>query len=173
MTVLVDRMLAWTAAEADLDRPLAELRTRFPSVVVWHGEYTGQWWALARDYAGRDMLIERDNPAELGRQLEVVRSRSHRNADGRIPTSRLISSTIFGWPPDSVTASTPSVIRVADLVEQESPATRCGGRHKKSSKRRFLGRVIGLLVVRHATEPDNDHQRHLAGRAAVQMELVR
>jgi hypothetical protein len=54
------------------ERVAAELRRRFPGSWAWRGEHTGTWWAIARDRAGRDRLIEAPDPYQLGRRLETI-----------------------------------------------------------------------------------------------------
>lgn len=45
-------MTPWAVTDPDPERAAAELARRFPGCCVWLGEYTGRWWALARDRTG-------------------------------------------------------------------------------------------------------------------------
>ncbi|GGU91169.1 hypothetical protein GCM10010182_02510 [Actinomadura cremea] len=54
------------------DRIAAEVARRYPGTTAWLGRYTGNWWALARDRAGRHRLIEAATPAELARSLDEL-----------------------------------------------------------------------------------------------------
>jgi hypothetical protein len=59
-------------AGIDPARIAGEVARRFPGVRAWWGEFTGAWWALARDRHGRDLLVEAADPAALGRRLEAL-----------------------------------------------------------------------------------------------------
>ncbi|MBO2464693.1 hypothetical protein [Actinomadura violacea] len=80
----------WAVVELDPERVAAELARRFPGVSAWRGEYTGRWWAVARDWVGRDRLVEAGTPAalvrvlcEIGAGCPPVRAAS---AQGRAPS---------------------------------------------------------------------------------------
>ncbi|MDL4773769.1 hypothetical protein [Actinomadura xylanilytica] len=72
----------WAVLELDPDQVMAELHRRFPRVrAAWLGEFTGRWWAVTRDQAGRDLLVEAANPVALARSLDELgagRSVPHR-----------------------------------------------------------------------------------------------
>ncbi|MDL4816875.1 hypothetical protein [Actinomadura opuntiae] len=62
----------WAAVELDPERVAAELARRFPGVSAWWGEFTGRWWAFARDRAGRDRLVEAATPVALAQLLHEI-----------------------------------------------------------------------------------------------------
>jgi hypothetical protein len=107
---------SWPRTSVDIDRLLAELRRRFPRVVVWWGEYTHKWWALPHDRASR--LIEAADAAEMGRRLSGIGP----------PPSR------WPIPPDSPRSSTPE--------SKPPPTDRArGGRHERPRRRGFWRRL--------------------------------
>jgi hypothetical protein len=65
----------WVAAEIEPEHAIAELRRRFPWALTWWGRSTGRWWAMFRDRAGRDRLVEASDPVEMGRLLEHLGGR--------------------------------------------------------------------------------------------------
>ncbi|GAA2398287.1 hypothetical protein GCM10010191_01250 [Actinomadura vinacea] len=56
----------WAALEIDPDRIVAELRRRFPAARAWYGEFTGAWWAIARDRSGRHLWWRRPTRRSWG-----------------------------------------------------------------------------------------------------------
>ncbi|MGI5324780.1 hypothetical protein [Actinomadura nitritigenes] len=71
----------WAVVEFDPERVAVELTRRFPGVSAWWGEFTGRWWAFARDQWGRDRLVEAATPVALAQML-------HQIGAGRRPPSR-------------------------------------------------------------------------------------
>ncbi|HWB35109.1 MAG TPA: hypothetical protein VHA75_03700, partial [Rugosimonospora sp.] len=51
----------------DIDRALDDLCRVFPGICIWHGEFTGSFWALLPD-----RLVEARTPAVLARQLRAA-----------------------------------------------------------------------------------------------------
>ncbi|GAA0266983.1 hypothetical protein GCM10009527_074060 [Actinomadura nitritigenes] len=62
----------WAAVELDPERVAAELARRFPGASAWWGEFTGRWWAFARDQWGHDRLVEAADPAALAQLLHEI-----------------------------------------------------------------------------------------------------
>lgn len=61
----------WTR-ELDPDRAVTELSNRFPEATIWFGEFTGNYWALARAEDGTPHLIEGNTPQDLSRRLGAL-----------------------------------------------------------------------------------------------------
>jgi hypothetical protein len=56
-------------SDADPAAAVAALRARFPGVQIWHGKYTGRYWAI---FAG-EQLIEAPSAEQLGRSKAAMR----------------------------------------------------------------------------------------------------
>ncbi|TDB91490.1 hypothetical protein E1264_01475 [Actinomadura sp. KC216] len=70
----------WAVAELEPEQVTAELARWFPGVAVWQGEFTGSWWALAWDRAGRHRLVEASKPMELADRIAVLQRPLPRHA---------------------------------------------------------------------------------------------
>jgi hypothetical protein len=66
--------------DLDFDRALDDLHRLFPGICIWHGEFSGSFWALLPD-----RLVEARTAADLARQLRaalpVPRPRPHAKPD--------------------------------------------------------------------------------------------
>ncbi|GAA4087281.1 hypothetical protein [Actinomadura miaoliensis] len=82
MNTLADAPPRWVI---HIDRTLAELRARFPGVLLWYGRYTGSLWSMVRDRAGRDRLVEAADPAEL---VSILAYLERRSAPAVVPSPR-------------------------------------------------------------------------------------
>ncbi|SFP90272.1 hypothetical protein SAMN04489713_11935 [Actinomadura madurae] len=85
--------------DLDIDRALDDLHRAFPGICIWHGEFSGSFWALLPD-----RLVEARTAADLARRLRAAVSRprprvrsepyvrhprpSTRRADGTWTTAR-------------------------------------------------------------------------------------
>ncbi|GAA2166474.1 hypothetical protein GCM10009727_86080 [Actinomadura napierensis] len=76
LSVMTTAQGPWAISDLDPERALADLGRRFPGVVMWFGEYTGRYWALARGLDGRQRLLEAVTPGELSRRLECLGPRT-------------------------------------------------------------------------------------------------
>jgi hypothetical protein len=124
----VTTVTPWAAAEIDVDRVLAELHRRFPTVPLWRGDFTGNWFALVRR-SGSDRLIEAATPAELGQRLDAARVRESRPAPRADAEHSLLPATERPFPPP-VLPAVPLPVR---------------GRH--CARRPWWRRLIGALIA--------------------------
>ncbi|MFI0357929.1 hypothetical protein [Actinomadura sp. 9N407] len=115
----------WAGADLDPERVVAELRRRYPGACALWGEFTGMWWALARDRSGRYRLVEAATPAELGRHLEAILPRFGRAA---LMTGAAVRST----PPPPRTS--------------RSAASSTPPRRRREARRRAVGRRLLALL---------------------------
>ncbi|QKW39654.1 hypothetical protein HUT06_41165 [Actinomadura sp. NAK00032] len=53
--------------DLDIDRALDDLHRAFPGICIWHGEFSGSFWALLTD-----RLVEARTAADLARQLRAA-----------------------------------------------------------------------------------------------------
>lgn len=128
-------MTPWAAAELDPERVAAEVARRFPGCCVWRGEFTGSWWALARD-----RLVEAPDPVTLGRRLDELYGRAYR---GRYSREALQNRTAGRAAPLPPRASRPA-------VHSGPPVRRPPARARRIERRPrggWLRRMFGSFVV--------------------------
>ncbi|MDL4773665.1 hypothetical protein [Actinomadura xylanilytica] len=117
----------------DRDYAAVELRRRFPGVPVWRGESTGTWWGMARDWSGRDRLVEAPTPAALGRLLEEIGVRPR----GFVPR--------YGH--GSQTGATVRLMPSPHASRTVAPTRPAPARHARSARGGWFRRLIGWLVA--------------------------
>ncbi|TDD79219.1 hypothetical protein E1293_24010 [Actinomadura darangshiensis] len=128
-------MTPWAAADLDPERVAAGLARRFPGCCVWRGEYTGSWWALARD-----RLVEAPDPAALGRLLDELTRRDHAGRYSRAALQNRAAGRATPTPPR---ASRPA-------VHSRPPARRPPAGVRRLERRPrggWLRRLLGSFVV--------------------------
>ncbi|WP_143228138.1 hypothetical protein [Actinomadura meyerae] len=124
----------WAAAELDPERVAAELARRFPGVPVWRGEFTGRWWAVVRDRAGHDRLLEAADPAVLARSLEE-------SAAAVLPARRNVRPS--SPPISSMTVPQPR----APVHSRRAGGERRAARHVRRGRGGWFRSVVGALVA--------------------------
>lgn len=62
----------WVVTVLDPEYEVAKLRTRFPEIPSWYGDFTGEYWTLAQDQDGQHRLISAADPGDLSRQLDTM-----------------------------------------------------------------------------------------------------
>lgn len=67
---------------AMIEAEAADLRRRFPGVVVWFGLATRRWWAMFSS-AGRWHLVEANGPYDLRRLIGIARRADERPRPSR------------------------------------------------------------------------------------------
>lgn len=112
----------WAAAEIDIDQAVAELHRRFPAFAIWHGEYTGSWWAVPRSRTVPAALIEAPTPTALAHCLQA-------RAPGAADASRY-------EPAGHKRPATPADRAIA--APHQAPPLSPGGRHRLPCTRRPL-----------------------------------
>jgi hypothetical protein len=121
----------WAAAELDPERVAAEMARRFPGCCVWRGEFTGSWWALARD-----RLIEAPDPAALGRLLDELTRRDHLGRYSRAALQNRTAGRAAPAPPPAVHSRPP---------DRRPPAR--ARRIERRPRGGWLRRMLGSFVV--------------------------
>lgn len=137
-------MTPWAVTDLDPERAAAELARRFPGCCVWLGEYTGRWWALARDRTG-DRLVEAADPVALGRLLEEVTLGRPEGAAGRDRYGRYSRASL--QTPGRAGTSAPRTSRPAGRSRPPSGAVVRARRAGTRGRGGWLRRVLGSLVV--------------------------
>ncbi|MFC5749519.1 hypothetical protein [Actinomadura rugatobispora] len=72
----------WAEFEIDPEVALAQLRARFPSVVMWLGEHTGRYWAMVRNRSQHDHILEATSPSDLSRMIAIQAAHATRPLPG-------------------------------------------------------------------------------------------
>lgn len=136
-------MTPWAVTDPDPERAAAELARRFPGCCVWLGEYTGRWWALARDRTG-DRLVEAADPVALGRLLEEVTLGRPEGSAGRDRYGRYLRASLqtAGRAGTSAHGARP-----AGRLRPPSGAVVRVRRAGTRGRGGWLRRVLGSLVV--------------------------
>jgi hypothetical protein len=86
-TTLVD---AWDYREL-VEAEAADLRRRFPEIMVWFGDATRHWWAVVESPPDSWHLIEANGPYDLCRLIDSARA--------ALPDSSRAVVEISGRPP--------------------------------------------------------------------------
>lgn len=131
----------WAAVELDPDRVVAELTHRFPGVSAWLGEFTGRWWAVARDQVGRDRLLEAPTPAALARLLDEIGARQQTR-----PYTPRYARTRQSGAPVQVAPSPSRTVRAAAPRRDETTRHEMA-RHERPRRGGWFRSMVGALIA--------------------------
>src|SRR5690242_12210395 len=88
MTLTLDRATPWELLDMDPEAILADLQIRFPGICMWHGEFTGRYFAAVLGPSRYDRLVEAATPGELIRLLTAALGRRPEKGQPEHPVAR-------------------------------------------------------------------------------------